>query len=442
MELFKCYTPGMAEAADSSTLTRRGHRARLAGGTLDTALAAAPMVLIEGAKGCGKTWLGLSRARSSSMLAEDPNALETARLLPRELLSAGPHPRLIDEWQRAPAVWDTARGLSDEDGATGKFIFTGSYLRGDAITRHSGAGRMIRVRLRPMSLAETGVSSGEVSLAALMDGEPVSTFAPTLSSADVAELICRGGWPRHLQLDASASQRLLRAYLNETMRVDLPLETESAHDPVRVGRLLRALARNVSTTVSQAALGRETGADGVRLNHQTVSRYLDSLTRLFVLDDLRSWSPHLLSKAPARQAPKRHLVDPSLAVAALGIGPARLAADLRTMGPLFESLAVRDLRVYADTHEYTVLHHRDADGGELDAVVVAPDGRWIAVEVKLGADEARMDSAAALLRRTASRVDPAHAGPPARHVIVTAFGTVAHDRPDGVAVVPIGALGP
>lgn len=432
----------MAKATDSSTLTRRGHRARLAGDILDTALAAAPMVLIEGAKGCGKTWLGLSRARSSSMLAEDPGALDMARLQPRGLLAAGPRPRLIDEWQRAPAVWDTARGLSDEDGGTGKFIFTGSYVRSDAITRHSGAGRMIRVRLRPMSLAEAGVSSGEVSLAALMNGEPVSALVPALSAADLAELVCRGGWPRHLQLDAVASQRLLRAYLNETMRVDLPFETESAHDPVRVGRLLSALARNVSTTVSQAALGRETGADGVRLNHQTVSRYLDSLTRLFVLDDLRAWSPHLLSKAPARQAPKRHLVDPSLAAAALGIGPGRLAADLPTMGPLFESLAVRDLRVYADTHEYTVLHHRDAAGGELDAVVVALDGRWMAVEVKLGADGVRMDRAAALLQRTASRVDPAHVGPPARHVIVTAFGTVAHDRPDGVTVVPLSALGP
>ena len=432
----------MVEAADSSTLTRSGHRARLAGRALDTALAAAPMVLIEGAKGCGKTWLGLSRARSSSMLAEDPNALEAAQLLPREILAAGPHPRLIDEWQRAPAVWDAARGLSDADGGAGKFIFTGSYLRADAITRHSGAGRLIRVRLRPMSLTETGVSSGEVSLAALMDGEPVSALAPALSSADAAELICRGGWPRHLHLGAAAAQRLLRAYLNETMRVDLPLETESAHDPVRVGRLLRAVARNVSTTVSQAALGRETGGDGVRLNHMTVSRYLDSLNRLFVLDDLRSWSPHLLSKAPSRQAPKRHLVDPSLAAAALGIAPARLAADLRTMGPLFESLAVRDIRVYADAHEYAVLHHRDAGGGELDAVVVAPDGRWMAVEIKLGGDQARMDRAAAVLLSTASRVDPAHAGLPARHIIVTAFGTVAHDRPDGVTVVPICALGP
>ena len=419
-----------------------GYRPRIAEGLLDDALEAVPMVLVEGAKGCGKTWLALSRARTKMMLAEDPDALWAAQTLPHESLSSGPRPLLVDEWQRAPHVWDTARGLSDVDHGTGKFLFTGSYARADAVTRHSGAGRLMRVQLRPMSLLETGDSTGEVSLSALMDGQSCSALGERPSAVRLAELICRGGWPRHPHLSTAACQRLLVAYLDETARVDLNVETGSAHNPVKVGRLLRALARNVADVASQALLGRETGADGAKLNHQTVSRYLDALTRLFVLEDLAAWSPHMRSASPARQSPKRHMVDPSLAVAALGVGPERLAGDPRALGSMFESLAVRDLRVYGDAIDMSVFHHRDGDGGEIDAVIEARDGRWMAVEVKLGANPAMIDASAHRLRTVVQRIDTSQRGDLVRLAILTAFGTVAHDRSDGVSVVPISLLGP
>ena len=419
-----------------------GYIARVGEARLGLALDAAPMVLIEGAKGCGKTWMGLSRSRSKMMLAEDANALNAARTITREVLADGPRPKLVDEWQRVPEVWDAARGISDEDHATGKFIFTGSYSTADTITRHSGAGRLMRVRLRPMSLQETGQSTGQVSIAGLMEGQRPTEMAPEISARKLAELICRGGWPRHLGLPTDACQGLLIAYLEETARVDLPAETGVSHDPVKVARLLRSLARNVSTVVSQASLGRDAAADGARLNHQTVSRYLEALTRLFILDDLASWSPHMLSGIPARKTPKCHLTDPSLAMAALGVGPERLARDMRALGLMFESLAIRDLRVYCDTSDMGVLHHQDHKGGELDAVLEARDGRWIAVETKLGGNEHSLNEAAKKLLAVTNKIDTSRRGPPVRLLIVTAFGAAAYERPDGVAVVPITALGP
>ena len=419
-----------------------GYMARIGEARLTRALDAAPMVLIEGPKGCGKTWMGLNRSRSKMMLAQDANALSAARTITREVLAEGPRPKLVDEWQRAPEVWDAARGISDEDHVTGKFIFTGSYSRADAVTRHSGAGRLMRVRLRPMSLHETGQATGQVSVAGLMEGRPYAELAPEITASRLADLICRGGWPRHIGLPTDSCQSLLIAYLEEAARVDLPAETGVSHDPVKVGRLLRSLARNVSTLASQASLGRDAAADGARLNHQTVSRYSEALTRLFILDDLAAWSPRMLSGLSARKTPKRHLADPSLAMAALGVGPQRLARDIRGLGLMFESLVVRDLRVYCDANDMAVLHHQDQNGGELDAVLEARDGRWIAVEVNLGGNPHSVDDAAKKLLAVTNKIDTSRRGPPVRLLIVTAFGVAAYERPDGITVVPISALGP
>ena len=426
----------------SDCLTPEGYSRRLVETRLERALAAAPMVLIEGPKGCGKTWLGLSRSRSKMMLAEDPNALSAARTVTREVLLDGGRPRLVDEWQRAPEVWDAARGISDMDGAAGKFIFTGSYSRADAVARHSGAGRLIRIRLRPMSLHELGHATGEASIVGLFAGEDCSVLAPRIDAQRLAEFICGGGWPRHIGQSAEASQDLLVSYLDESARVDIPAETSSTHDPVKVRRLLRSVARNVSTTASQASLARDTAGDGARLNHQTVSRYLDALERLFILDDVPAWSPHMTSGRPARQSPKRHMADPSLAAAALGAVPDRLARNMRSLGLLFESLVVRDLRVYCDAGDIAVFHHQDHRGGEIDAILEARDGRWIAVEVKLGGNESVLDEAAAKLLAVSGRIDVSRRTPPTAHLIVTAFGASAHRRPDGVTVAPLTTLGP
>lgn len=408
------------------------------------ALTAAPMVLLEGAKGCGKTWTGLSAARSKMMLDADANDLAIAHASPRTALSAGPLPKLVDEYQRVPELWNILKGVSDEDRNPGRFILTGSAEKVDDITRHSGAGRLIRVRMRPMSLLETGHSTGGVSLRSLMSGERAeSERSEETSLRGWADIICTGGWPRHLGMSADAAQRLLVAYLNETIRADMPVETGVRRDPAKVMRLLRSCARHTATVASQASLARDTAGDGPAVSRHTASSYIDAMHRLFVLDDLEGWAPAMRSKAVLRQSPKRHMTDPSLAAAALRVGPGHLLADLRTMGLLFESLAVRDLRVYAEADDMSVWHYHDDKNQELDAVIEHVDGRWIAIEIKLGGVPSKLDEAAASLLAVAQKaVEYSRRDPPSAFVLLTAFGQHAYRRPDGVDVVPLSQLGP
>lgn len=402
------------------------------------------MVLLEGAKGCGKTWSGLSLSRSKLLLDADASDLAIAQASPRDALREGPHPKLVDEYQRVPELWNAVKGACDESRDPGRFVLTGSAEKVDHVTRHSGAGRLIRVRLRPMSLFETGDSTGEVSLCSLMDGD-LSPAARTEEKSLRAwsEIICIGGWPRHLGMPSDTAQRLLIGYLNETVRADLPLETGVRRNPAKVMRLLRSHARHTATVATQVSLARDTAGDGPPLSRHAASGYLDALHRLFVLDDLDGWVPAMRSKSVLRRSPKRHLVDPSLATAALRAGPDQLARDLRTLGLLFESLAIRDLRVYAEAHDMSVWHYHDDKHRELDAVIEHPDGRWMAVEVKLGGVPSSLDEAAeSLLTVARQAVRNSRRGPPAAHVLLTALGRQAYRRPDGVDVVPLSQLGP
>ena len=288
-----------------------------------------------------------------------------------------------------------------------------------------------------MSLLETGESTGEVSLEALLAGEPVAAQQPDARLEDLVDAVCRGGWPRHIDMPASGAQRALNDYLGEICRTDISNVDGVRRDPAAVRRLLASLGRNVATTASFSTLAAD--AVGLRpLNRTTATEYLRSLERLFIVEDVPQWATHLRSRTAVRGAPKRHFVDPSLAAAAMGASPTRLLRDLRVFGFLFESLVVRDLRVYGQVNDATIHHYRDDAKLEVDVIVQTSEGTWMAAEVKLGGPDA-LEEAARSLRRLRNKVDTDRIGPPAKLAIITATG-YAYDRPDGITVLPITSL--
>lgn len=422
----------------ADTLQPAGYTTRVTDAAVAAALEAMPTVVIEGPKGCGKTWTGRRFARSEVLFDRDLNARRSVSVAPNLALE-GPEPRLLDEWQLAPEVWNQVRHASDEGPRKGRFILTGSAVPADDITRHSGAGRIARVRMRPMSLLETGESTGEVSVRELFDAAPVAARRPEVSFNDIVDAVCRGGWPQLLGHPVTEAQLFLDNYLDDLCRTDVAAVDGIARDPAGVARLIASIARNITTTASFSKLAAEAGGDRP-LNRITAAEYLRALERLFVVEDTPSWRTHLRSRATLRASPKRQLVDPSLAVAALGGSPQRLLADLEALGFLFESLVVRDLRIYSQVNRAAVCHYRDSDQLEADVVIEARDGRWIAVEVKLGGEH-DIEQAAHSLLRLRDKVDTSRVGEPSKLLIITATG-YGYDRPDGTTVIPITALGP
>jgi uncharacterized protein len=417
---------------------------RIVDAELGRRLAATGAVVIEGPKGCGKTATARRVAGSEVLLDVDENARRMISIDPRLVLD-GAVPRLFDEWQLEPTLWNHVRRAVDDRQLPGQFILTGSAAPTDDITRHAGAGRLTRLRMRPMSLFESGRASGEISLRALLARDAARSPETALTVTDIAELVAVGGWPGNLTRTGAQSIQAARDYLDEIRRVDLSRVDRTTRDPGKVGRLLRALGRHVATVVSLTTLAADTtGADGAdaadgTLARDTVVDYLDALERLMVIENQPAWAPHLRSRSRIRNAAKRHFVDPSLAVAALRTTPEQLLADLNLLGLLFESLVIRDLRVYAEASDATVLHYRDSTGLEVDAIVEVADGRWAAFEVTLG--QRQVDAAAETLTRFATRVDTAQCGEPTALGVITATG-YGYRRPDGVHVIPIGALGP
>lgn len=400
-------------------------------------LGATGAVLVEGTKAAGKTATAMQAAGSAVLLDVDDNARRLVGVDPAAVL-AGDAPRLIDEWQLEPAIWNHIRRTVDRRAAPGQFILTGSAVPADDLTRHTGAGRIARLRMRPMSLFEAGRSSGEISLGGLLGGEAQRASQCEMPIAEVAALVSAGGWPANIGRSPPQIAHANRGYLEEIRRTDISRASGKTRDPVKVGRLLRSLARNVATPVSMSKLAAEVGG-GAAVKADTVGEYLDALERLMVVENQPAWSPHLRSRKTLRNAPVRHFVDPSLAVAALRATPERLLADLAFLGFLFESLAVRDLRVYAQAVDAEVFHYREKDGLEVDAIVEAGDGRWAAFEVKLG--ERWVEEGARNLRRLAERMEQSeHGRPMALAVIVpSGYGSVAAGD---VGVIPLGALGP
>ena len=417
---------------------------RVADRELAQRLARSGAVLIEGPRACGKTATARQVAASAVMLDADRSARRAVAVEPGFVLR-GKTPRLIDEWQIEPEIWNHVRHAVDERPGRGHFILTGSAVPPDDITRHTGAGRVSRLRMRPMSLFELKRSTGEISLSRLLAGEPVPSSVAELTVRELAELVCIGGWPGHL--GSSAEDPALspddamaenRDYLGEVCRTDIRRVDGSGRDPARVGLFLQSLGRNVATCASLATLARDAGGPDRSLNQYTAASYLTALARLMIVEDQPPWAPHLRSRSRLRTAPKRHFVDPSLAVAALSAGPEHLLHDFDWFGFLFESMVVRDLRVYAQASRASVYHYRDNTGLEVDAVVDAGPGRWAAFEIKLGAG--RVDDAARTLLKFADRVDTERCGKPAALGVIVGSG-YGYSRPDGVGVIPVGGLG-
>jgi predicted AAA+ superfamily ATPase len=401
-------------------------------------LQSAGAVLVEGPKACGKTETARQQAASEVLLDVDQNARAAVAVNPGLVLE-GETPRLIDEWQVEPEIWNQVRRAVDERGDPGQFILAGSAVPADEITRHSGAGRISRLRMRPMSLREAGVSSGEVSLRDLMSKGKAEAPGTVLDIPGLAEEISRGGWPALRSRGIGPAIDGVRDYLEEISRTDVSQVDNVRRNPERVRRLLTSLARNVATTSSNATLARDTAGSGETVKEQTLAEYLSALERLFVVENQPAWTPHLRSRGRLRQAAKRHFVDPSLAVAALDADPGALLRDLNLFGFLFESLTIRDLRIYSQDLGATVRHYRDSNGLEVDAIVDCPDG-WAAIEVKLGG-AAAIDGAAANLLKFAATIDTKKSGQAAFLAVVVAEG-FGYIREDGVQVIPLPSLGP
>ncbi|MCY3894052.1 MAG: DUF4143 domain-containing protein [Acidimicrobiaceae bacterium] len=423
-----------------------GYMPRVVDAQVEDKLRSVPVALVEGTRGCGKTTTAQQFAASEVLFDEDETARGHAAQGTLPLLE-GPHPMLLDEWPLVPGLWDRVRRASDRLRQPGSFILSASAQPADYIIRHSGAGRVGRVLMRPMSLWESGVSTGTVSLGRLIeDGfeaeyqpSSVGGSSPPDELREVIGWLLRGGWPLTQGLAPVDAQAFARDYLDEVCRVDVPKASGSRHSPRSVRRLLASLARNSASEASLVTLVSDMGDDGAAAR-QTVSTYLDALSRIFVYESQPAWNARLLSRTTLRSSPKHHLVDPSLAAAALGAGTDALFRDRKALGLLFESMALRDLRVYAQASRSTVFHYRDKARLEVDAVVERDDGRWIAAEVKLGAPDA-IEAAARALLALRAKVDPSMHDPPKALIVITSTGQ-PYMRDDGVGVAPLTALRP
>ena len=417
--------------------TKISYSKRLLDDVIKRKLASSGAVFIQGPRAVGKTTTALHHAKSAVRLDESEQTLRMAALDSKALLH-GPAPRMIDEWQLAPNIWNTVRHEIDARGEPGQFILTGSAAPAEDKTRHSGAGRVARVVLRTMSLAESGESIEAVPFRALFDPSvEISGFGgPAVS--DYADFIVRGGWPALVRRPVLAAREALLDYVENLASVDLRT-LESPPDPPRMMALLRALARNTATETPVEALAREAEIDDAGVSGKTARKYLDQLARVFILDELPAWRPHIRSGIRARVKPKWHFTDPSIAAAVLRVTPQGLLGDLNTMGFFFESLCVRDLRAHADIAGATVSHYRDSTGLEVDAVLERYDGKWAAIEIKLGGDAA-IDSAAANFVKLRARLTPSKLAGLASMNVLTA-GRHSYRRGDGVNVIALGHLG-
>lgn len=393
-------------------------------------------VLIEGPKASGKTSTARQQAASEVRLDADL-AMRRAGLSEPAVLLDGATPRLIDEWQRVPEVWDAVRNAVDDRQEDGQFILTGSATPSESLIRHSGAMRISRLRMRPMSLFESGDSTGAISLAALLAGKKPTAAPPAHDLAAIAELICRGGWPSTLRRSIDDAQQSARDYLDTIAGTDVYEVDGIRRDPHKVKALLFSLARHNATYTDLRVLAADATGQGEPVTAKTVGTYLDPLVRLWVVDEQLAWGGHLRSAAQARRKPKRHLIDPSLAAAALGADPNAMLADREMFGFQFESLVYRDLCVYAHSFGAQVRAYRDDRDVEVDAIVVGPQNQWMALEVKLTGTDAVLDLASKALRRFGDGMRT----PPAGLGIVVAAGP-SYQRTDGVNVISLGTLGP
>ena len=419
------------------------YRERIADQMLKDQLEAAGAVLIQGPKWCGKTTTAKQQAASVLNMDHPKMSKEYLTMAENdpELLLEGEVPRLLDEWQMAPQLWDTARYVIDQRREPGQFIFTGSAVPADkSKISHTGTGRFAWLTMRTMSLWESGESNGKISLLDLFAGQMKSCVAPDSSLEEVAYMLCRGGWPGTLGRKKEPALRMAANYVKAICESDISRVDDVQRDPDFAMRLLRAYARHQGGQVPVSTIYSDLVANGgSSLTENTIALYLSALKKIFVIEDMPAWNPNLRSKTAIRTSDTRYFVDPSVATAALGLGPKDLMRDLKTYGLLFETMAVRDLRVYADALGGRVYHYRDHNGLECDTVIHLPNGHYGLAEVKLGG-ETLIEEGAANLKKLANKIDTTKMESPSFMMIVTATGSYAYKRKDDVIVVPIGCL--
>ena len=414
---------------------------RIADRVLQERLAASGAVLIEGPKWCGKTRTALEHSKSHLFMQDPDKAISYLKAADTKpsLLLKGDTPRLLDEWQTAPVLWDAVRFMVDQRGKSGQFILTGSAVPKDNVVQHTGTGRISRLLMRPMSLYESMESNGSVSLKALFDGETEIDNFSTLSIEQITFAIVRGGWPASIGKSEKIALRHAIDYVEAIINADVSRVDGIEKNPVRVRALLRSLSKNISTLATIRTIHDDIamGDADESISEKTISQYLRALDRIFVTENLPAWNPALRSKTAIRTSPKRQFVDPSIAAAVLRLTPSRLLEDFNYFGFLFESLCDRDLRIYAEAIDGQVFHYRDASGLEADAVIALNDGRWAAVEVKLGSKE--IEDAAVHLLELKNKVNTEKMREPSFLMILTG-SEIAYRREDGVYVVPLGCL--
>jgi len=412
---------------------------RVCDATLSKHLASSGAVLVKGCKWCGKTMTS-SRASNSILYMQDADKsasyLALADTQP-SLLLKGDTPRLIDEWQMAPVLWDAVRFEVDQRQLVGQFILTGSSVPKDGVTAHTGTGRISQMLMRPMSLYESNESNGTVSLKSLFEGNVDISSISSLSVEDIAFAICRGGWPASVIMSKEDALDTSVNYIEAIINEDISQVDGIDKNPERVRLLLRSLAKNTATMATNKTIMDDMQTNDVSMTSPTLDVYLNALRRIFVIEDQPAWSPALRSRTAIRTSSKRHFVDPSIATAVLGTNPVGILKDFNTFGFLFESLCTRDLRIYSDANGGNVFHYRDKYDLEADIIVSLRDGRWAAIEVKLGHNQ--IEEAARNLLKLKEKINTDKMGEPSFLMVING-GEYAYKRSDGVLIVPIGCL--
>ena len=419
------------------------YKKRIADSILLEKLQGKGAVLIEGPKWCGKTTTAEQVAKSVLYMA-DPRSFQQNMMLADtnpDYLLKGATPRLIDEWQLAPKLWDAARFEVDHRKEMGQFIFTGSSVPADlSEVNHTGTGRFSWLKMRTMSLLESGESNGEISLKKLFDAPNAIYSKNDMSLEEIAYLICRGGWPVATYLKDKIALNQARDYFDAVIYSDISRVDNKKRDPEKAKRILQSYARNQGSQISIDTIVEDIRNNDASITRATVNSYIEALKKIFVIEDLPAWNPNLRSKTPIRTTNTRYFIDPSIAAAALGFGPGDLMNDLRTFGLMFETMAIRDLRVYADAIDGNVYHYRDKNGLECDAVIHLRNGNYGLVEIKLGGEKLIEEGCKSLLK-LASKIDTDKMKEPSFLMVLTASGDIAYQRKDGIYVVPISTLG-
>lgn len=423
-------------------MIRKDYKPRVIDETIEQYLKTFGAICIEGPKWCGKTWTS-SHHSNSEIYIGDPSGNFQNRTLAQmspELVLDGKSPRLIDEWQEVPPLWDAVRHKVDESGGKGQFILTGSATPNHKGIMHSGAGRIARIKMHTMSLYESGDSSGEISLAELCNGNFTPTMTGEVYINDLIEYIIKGGWPANVDIPAEQAALLPLQYIDAIIEDDVYRIDGVKRNKEKMKRLLRSLARNESTTVTNSVLAKDIKEiDDVNIDKDTVAEYLDIFKRLFIIDNQRPFAANIRSSVRMKQAEKRHFCDPSIACALLKATPHMLINDLQTLGFLFEALCERDLKIYAESFGASLYHYQDYDNKKIDAVIELSNGEWCAFEIKLGANQ--IDEAAKNLLDINKKIEKDPKGKPAKVLcVICGLSNAAYKRPDGVYVVPITAL--